>query len=68
MSAEVVAFPGKLQAFEAANSQEIEGPPVGSLAWGCLPCHAETGEKQFAFYCTSEGVHCWRCHTIQFFS
>ena len=68
MSAEIVAFPAKPQPVEAANDSDAGGPPVGSLAWVCLPCTEETGIQHFACYCTPAGVHCWRCHAVQSFS
>lgn len=69
MSAEIVAFPLRPQPVEVANdSEDTEGPPVGSAAWVCLPCTEETDVQHFAFYCTPDGVHCWRCHEVQVFA
>ena len=28
------------------------GPPVGSVAWRCIPCEGVADEAEFAFYCT----------------
>jgi hypothetical protein len=70
VTAEVLAFPKKH--VELADTEEdLHGPPGHIDAWVCLPCDEDPEVNpygKFCFYVTREGVHCWTCHAVQYFT
>lgn len=73
MTAEVVPFPSRAAVSHAEinDTEDIYGPPPHSEAWVCNPCAEDPGvpeEMQNCFYVTRDGVRCWTCHAVQYFT
>jgi hypothetical protein len=63
--------PTQLTAHSADTEGDLYGPPGHIDAWVCSPCDENpevNPDGKFCFYVTREGVHCWTCHAVQYFT